>query len=56
LEGDFRTAGKAYGKFVEVGVLSPNDVRVRLGYSPLPGLWEPKPVMSGVTIESDGLQ
>jgi HK97 family phage portal protein len=56
LEGDFRTAGRAYGKFVEVGVLSPNDVRVRLGYSPLPGLWDPRPVMSGVTIESDSIQ
>ena len=55
-EGDFRTAGRAYGKLVEVGVLSPNDVRVRLGFDPLPNLYEPRPVMSGVTIESDGAQ
>lgn len=47
-QGDFRTAGRAYAKLVEVGVLAPNDVRARLGFEPYPGLDEPKPVISGV--------
>jgi len=48
-QGDFRTAGRAYAKLVEVGVLAPNDVRARLGFEPYPGLDEPKPVISGVS-------
>jgi len=48
-QGDFRTAGRAYAQLLQVGALSPNDVRTRLGFAPWPGLDEPKPVISGVT-------
>jgi HK97 family phage portal protein len=48
-QGDFRTAGRSYAQLLQVGALSPNDVRTRLGFAPWPGLDEPKPVISGVT-------
>jgi HK97 family phage portal protein len=46
--GDFRTAGRAYAQLVQVGVLAPNDARRRMGLTPIDGLDEPKPVISGV--------
>lgn len=54
-QGDFRTAGRAYAQLLQVGALAPNDVRRRLGFAPWPGLDEPKPVISGVTPQQDGV-
>lgn len=48
-QGDFLTVGRAYAQLVQVGALSPNDVRRVVGLAPYPGLDEPKPVISGVT-------
>ena len=48
-QGDFRTAGKAYAALVQVGVLAPNDARVRLGLPRISGLDDPAPVISGIT-------
>ena len=48
-QGDFRTAGRAYKQLVEVGVLSVNDARRRLGFEPVDGKDEPMPIISGVT-------
>jgi len=54
-EGDFRTAGRAYKQLVEVGVLSVNDARRRLGFPPVPGKDIPEVLISGVTgIGGDG--
>jgi len=55
-QGDFRTAGRAYAQLLQVGALAPNDVRKRMGFAPWPGLDEPKPVISGVTPQSDAQQ
>jgi HK97 family phage portal protein len=52
-QGDFRTAGRAYAQLCQIGAISPNDVRRRLGFAPWPGLDEPKPVISGVTPMAD---
>jgi HK97 family phage portal protein len=48
-QGDFRTAGKAYAALVGIGVLAPNDARVRLGLPRISGLDDPAPVISGIT-------
>jgi hypothetical protein len=48
-QGDFRTAGKAYAALVGIGVLAPNDARVRLGLPRIAGLDDPAPVISGIT-------
>lgn len=48
-QGDFRTAGRAYKSLVEVGVLSVNDARRRLGFEPIEGKDVPMPIISGVT-------
>jgi len=49
MQGDFRTAGNAYAQLMQLGALTGNDVRYRLGFHPLPGLDEAKPVISGVS-------
>ena len=53
-QGDFLTVGRAYAQLVQVGALSPNDVRRVVGLAPWPGLDEPKPVISGVTPQPQG--
>lgn len=47
--GSLQTAGRAYSALVQIGALTPNDVRKRLGFAPLSGLDVAAPIISGIT-------